>query len=414
MKSSEQTKPLNIVMLVASLPPLPCGGAEMQALALSKVLAREGHEIIFVTPGKGKIKGKSILEGMQIYRLHSFANTCFNWLAGIKKKHTSSPVKIEYNDKEESTGIIATKVGWPTRIYYTIFFWQCLWLLWPKRKKIDIIHAHTMEWSAIVAARLGKVLKKPVVIKDSTMNGFKSLSRYPNGKSLQQMVIRQTHFVAMTTIIGENLRAETVPAQKITYIPNGMFVSAVPEQKAKKNQTVLFIGNLYQQPAKGIDILLKAWKLVIQHFPEAVLLIIGDGDMKMYEDYTRQSGIAGSVKLLGRLFNTRDYLASADVFVLPSRREGMSNALMEAMLFELPCVATDISGSRDLIQNKINGLIVPPADVQALADGICYMLQHPQEASVMGRKARYTIINEYDINLIAQKYLRLYKTLIRS
>lgn len=400
-------------MLAASLPPLPCGGAELQALALGEALVASGHEVIFVTPGKRKIKGRSVHAGMEIYRLHSFVNTCFDWLAGIKKKRIPKPVKIEYNDKEGPTDIIATKVGWPTRVYYTIFFSQCLWLLWLKGKKIDIIHAHTMEWSAIVAARLSKVLKKPAVVKDSTMNGFKSLARYPNGKQLQQVVIEHVHFVAMTKIIGDNLMAEGVPAQKITYIPNGLVIQEVPLQKVKENQTVLFVGNLYQQPAKGVDILLKAWKIVIRQFPGALLWIIGDGDMKLYEDYIRQLGINGSVKLLGRAYSTRDYLLTASIFVLPSRREGMSNALMEAMLFELPCIATDISGSNDLIRNKVNGLIVPPADVGALADAICYMLQFPQEASGMGRKARETIIKAYDINLIAQKYLQLYKSLAR-
>ena len=414
MKSSEQTNPLSIVMLVASLPPLPAGGAEMQALMLGKTLMESGHEVIFITPGKGKVKGVSINEGMQVYRPHSFVNICFDWLAGIKKKNTRQVLKIEYNDNEETTNIIATKVGWPTILYYNIFFWQCLWLLWPKRKKIDILHAHTMEWSAIVAARLGKVLKKPVVIKDSTMNGFQSLGRYPNGKRLQQMVIANACFVAMTKIIGENLMRAGIPAPKITYIPNGLMIQDVPARKAKSDRNVLFIGNLYQQPAKGIDILLKAWKIVTEQFPGVMLLIIGDGDRKMYEDYARQSGIDGAVKLLGRRSDIRDYLLAASVFVLPSRREGMSNALMEAMLFELPCVATDISGNNDLIQNGVNGLIVPPADVQALAEGICYMLRVQQEASAMGKKARETIIKEYDIRLIAQRYLRLYKTLIGS
>lgn len=398
-------------MLVASFPPLPCGGAELQALALGKTLREWGHDIIFVTPGKGKIKGKSMHENMQVYRLYSFVNRCFDWLANIKKKHTASPVKIEYNDNEEATNIITTKAGWPTVFYYNIFFLQCLWLLWPKRRKIDIIHAHTMEWSAIVAARLGKVLKKPVVIKDSTMNGFQSLDRYPNGKRLQQMVIANASFVAMTKIIGNNLMRKGIPASKITYIPNGLVIKNMPGEKAKGEPNVLFIGNLYQQPAKGIDILLKAWKIVREQFPDVMLLIIGDGDRAIYEAYVSQSGIADTVKLLGKRLDTRDYLLAASVFVLPSRREGMSNALMEAMLYELPCVATDISGNNDLIRNGVNGIIVPPADVQALADAICYMLRFQQEATAMGKKARETIIKEYDICLVAQRYVRLYKTL---
>lgn len=399
-------------MLAASLPPLPCGGAEMQALLLGKTLQEEGVQVSFVTPGKAHLKGQTLQDGMTIYRLHAIVNTWFDWLASIKKKRIPKDVKIEYDDATELTDIIATKVGWPTRVYYTIFYWQCLWLLWRKRKQIDIIHAHTMEWSAIVATRLGKALGKPVVIKDSTMNGFKSLARFPNGKLLQQRIMDYAHFVAMTSIIGKNLQAEAVPPRSITYIPNGLPVVAVPEKKTHENQTVLFVGNLYQQPAKGVDILLKAWATVIREFPKVRLQVIGDGDRDMYTTYVHQKGMGSSVSFLGRVSNTRDYLAAATVFVLPSRREGMSNALMEAMLFELPCVATDISGSNDLIQNNVNGIIVPPANVQALADGIIYILRHPQEARAMGQKAREKIINEYDIRVVAQKYYRLYQTLI--
>ena len=100
------------------------------------------------------------------------------------------------------------------------------------------------------------------------------------------------------------------------------------------------------------------------------------------------------------------------LFVLPSRREGMSNALMEAMLHGLPCVATDISGSQDLIESGINGLLVPPMDIDALADAIDYVLGHPREALEMGKNARATISHRTNIDVVADNYVSLYKNLI--
>ena len=274
-----------------------------------------------------------------------------------------------------------------------------------------------MEWSAIVAARLGRRLKKPVLIKDSTMNGFRSLRRYPSGPRLQQMIIEQSHFVAMTKVIEENLRLAGVPAQKIHRIPNGISVGNAPTPEESRGDprspaTVLFVGNLYQQPAKGIDILLRAWQNVGSAWPAAVLKIIGEGDLPAYHAYSEKLGIAHSVRFMGNQKDTRPFYREARIFVLPSRREGMSNALMEAMLAGLPCVATDISGSQDLISDKWNGLLVPPIDAEALAEAILYMLSHPAEAAAMGGRARQTILEKYDIRVVAEEYTAVYDKLL--
>jgi glycosyltransferase involved in cell wall biosynthesis len=248
------------------------------------------------------------------------------------------------------------------------------------------------------------------------MNGFRSLQRYPSGARLQQMIIAQAQFVAMTKVIEDNLRAAGVPAEKIHRIPNGIAAGEVGPPKRNTDvsgspPTVLFVGNLYQQPAKGIDILLKAWKVIQAGRPEAVLKVVGEGDLPAYQAYAEKLGIADTVRFLGKQANAAAFYQEAQVFVLPSRREGMSNALMEAMLAGLPCVATDISGSQDLIQSGVNGLLVPPADIEALAKGIEYMLAHPAEARQMGLRARQTIIEKNDIRVVADEYIALYAKL---
>jgi len=403
-------------MLAASLPPGPVGGAEKQSLLLAEELARKGISVTFITPGKRPLAGSDIFRGIRVYRIRSVLSDLFDFLSGLKKKRKGSSEKIEYDDSREATDEITRPVGWPSVLYYNLFYWRSLIFLRRKRKSFDLIHAHTMEWSAIVAVRLGKRLKKPVLIKDSTMNGFASLLRYPNGRAIQQKIIKDARFVAMTRSIEENLIKSGVPREKIFRISNGIAITGTgPENKwTPGSSKVLFIGNLYQQPAKGVDLLLKAWSGVIADFPGAILQIIGDGVTPAYSAFSRRLGIQENVEFLGALSNLTPFFNEASLFVLPSRREGMSNALMEAMLFGLPCVATEISGSRDLIEHGVNGILVPPVDVEGLALGIKYILSHPAEASIMGHKARETIIQNYDIRLIAGKYITLYKDLIEE
>lgn len=402
-------------MLLPSLPPMAAGGAEMQALRLGKKLMEKGVAVQFVTPGKGKIKGRTDIEGILVMRLYSFASRLFEFLSGLKKKSTKKIIKIEYDDAHDKVDEIDKPVGWPTFLYYNIFYLHCLVFLWPKRNEFDIIHTHTMEWPAIVSAKLGKALKKKVIIKDSTMNGFRCLRRYPSGPKLQRFIINHSCFVAMTSVIEKNLLAEGIPGEKIIRIPNGIEITDPKKENINPNTrlNVLFVGNLYQQPAKGVDILIKAWVGVNKKFPHAKLFVVGEGATRDYFQFTRLLGIENSVRFEGKQSDISKYYAVASLFVLPSRREGMSNALMEAMLWGLPCIATNISGNNDLIEHNKNGLLVPVADISSLTNAICHLLSEPGRAHEMGLEARITIKHRVDIDIIADKYIALYKEIIK-
>jgi glycosyltransferase involved in cell wall biosynthesis len=413
--SLENERPLKILMIAPSLPPGPIGGAEKQALRLAGELYDRGISVSFITPGKKKETREALPPTVQVYPIYSVLNALFDFFSRMKKRKVRTLDKIEYDDRTETTDEITRNVGWPTVIYYNLFFWQSLLFLWRKTRQFDIIHAHTMEWSAIVAVQLGKMLRKPVVIKDSTMNGFSSLRRYPDGHRIQQKIARGATFVAMTEIIEQNLINAGIPKEQIVKIPNGIVINRESARPVASNDLkVLFVGNLYQQPAKGVDILLKAWRLVLNQHPTAILQIAGEGVTPLYRAYVEQLGIAPSIQFLGNQSLLDTYWASATLFVLPSRREGMSNALMEAMLHGLPCIATDISGSADLISNGVNGILVPAKDTAALAAGICYMLSHPAEAQDMGCKARETIRRDFDMRIIAGKYIDLYHKLVNG
>jgi len=259
---------------------------------------------------------------------------------------------------------------------------------------------------------LGKLFNKKTLVKDSTMNGIVKLRYMPFGKYMQRMVIENCYFIAMTGVIEENFLKLGAPQNRIFKIPNGVTVPSVFNNKAKNEYKCIFVGNLYQQPAKGVDVLLEAWINVIKEFPLASLNIIGDGDLNYYNAISKSLGIAESVMFLGKQKSAMEFYLDANLFVLPSRREGMSNALLEAMAVGLPCIATNISGNQDLIDNMKDGILIPAEDVISLSNAIIWSFNNYEELKTFGLKARTKIFNDYNIDLIISKYVTLYQSLL--
>ena len=396
-----------VVMIVQSLPPLASGGAEIQALRLAEILMAKKKNIIFITPGVGRVKGYSEINGVPVYRLHSLLNYVIDFLFSVKKKANVRKTVIEYDDSKPHN-TISQKIGPGARMRYLVFLLNAYFFLRKRKSSISHLHSHTLEWPGYVAAKLSKWLDVKLIVKDSTMNGISNILRFPSGAKKQALIIERAHFVAMTEIIRKNLLKSGVPQEKITSIPNGIEIKGGFKTDYSSGSEVIFAGNLYQQPAKGIDILLKAWKRVVQSQPSARLHIAGEGDVAAYRRYATEQGIDKSVIFYGKHQDVPALMIASDVFVLPSRREGMPNVLMEAMLRGLPCVATDISGCRDLLNGGTCGILVPPADKDSLAAAIITLLSDRNKASAMGVNARNRIIDSYNINDIADRYINLY------
>jgi glycosyltransferase involved in cell wall biosynthesis len=400
-------------MVIPNFPPLASGGAELQCLKLSRALLREGIRVLVVTQGQRNLKKDDVMDGVPIHRVFSFLNYFWLGLAGLKKaliKPRKTQTVFDYSSSKnlESPG---QKIDFFLLCHAGVFFLNVFFFLWKKRHEFHVIHVHTLEWAAISGAIIGKLLNKKVLVKDSTMNGLERLLRYPFGHRLQKFIIENCHFIALTRTIENNFLSAGVAPNRIFRIPNGIELPERLQRKSDFEFKALFVGNLYQQPAKGIDVLLKAWPEVIKRFPQATLEIIGNGNIEDYRKYVEILGIASSVCFHGKVKNVTVEYLRADIFVLPSRREGMSNALIEAMANGLPSVVTDISGNKDLIVEGQNGLLVPPNDVENLAAGIICLFTNPEQTQQMGNRARRTIEQTCDINVIVPHYVSIYQML---
>ncbi|MCI5210912.1 MAG: glycosyltransferase, partial [Candidatus Electrothrix sp. ATG2] len=136
-----------------------------------------------------------------------------------------------------------------------------------------------------------------------------------------------------------------VAAERIEVIPNGVDIPAeVPEHRTANE--VLYVGNFTQGASnKGFDILLTAWAEVSKVLGKAQLVMVGGGDASCWINFIRQLGCSDSVRFVGSVDDPSPFFASAELFVLPSRHEGMSNALLEAQSWGLPAVVSDISAN---------------------------------------------------------------------
>jgi len=188
--------------------------------------------------------------------------------------------------------------------------------------------------------------------------------------------------VAQTHEIANWLRCAT--SANIVTIPNFIVRSPVNCLNGRLQQVVA-VGRLAHQ--KGFDLLITAFSMLAKDFPEWTLLILGEGPERnslqsLIDHYSLQS----QVELLGFVDNPLDILQISSIAAQPSRFEGFPNALLEAMASGLPTVASYTAGSM-LIDDGVNGLLIPPEDVDALANALRKLMGDPELRSQLGKAA---------------------------
>lgn len=159
---------------------------------------------------------------------------------------------------------------------------------------------------------------------------------------------------------------------------------------------------------KNVDLLLLAMQKVLQKCPAATLTILGDGELRYdLEAKARLLGIEDRVSFLGYVLHPEPYFSSHGVFVLPSLWEPFGLALLEAMAWGKPCIATEVGGMRELIEDGRNGLLVPSNDPVAMANAILNVINDSVLARRLGYQARQTAL-EFDIRKTVAKIQDLY------
>lgn len=299
-----------------------------------------------------------------------------------------------------------------------------LWHLWRRRKEYDVLHVHGLNYHTAVAVLAARWFRRKTVVKlansgqASDIHKMKIGQQLPLSRFLLPLALRSDRFVATNRAIVQELMSVGVPADRITQLPNGVETDSIPvkaDYALNDEVRLIFVGRLHQQ--KGLDVLLAAFQQVIRKYPSlnVRLQLLGDGPLRHdLRALSEQLGIALQVDFLGMTGKVFEYLQKADIFILPSRAEGHSNALLEAMAAGLPVVVSDIPANLDVIENKRNGLTFAAGDPASLAHAVTLFVDDVELREHLGQSARETIESQYSLSSIADRYISLYQDVLSN
>lgn len=336
------------------------------------------------------------------------------------------PVSPTLSAQAEALG--ATVIQWKPKHVADIASLFALWRLL-RLHKVDLVHFHCPR-AAFMARALTHLLGLPTVVTVHlppyyfTSAGYMSsrfgrwfylkCERLLNSRFTDQLIYASSRVMAEAQALGLTRADRTIS------IPNGIDLARYRDRSKRQSLRAEFgvgadetllccVGRLEQQ--KGVEVLLKAFSQLDLKTLKGRLWLVGDGSLRpALEEMARHAGIEDSVQFLGFRSDVNHLLAAADIFVLASFYEAMPLAILEALASGLPCIVSDTGENALLVKDMVNGLLVPPGDIGALAQALERLLSAPElcrrlgEAS--GREAEHYNAAE-TAKRIQQIYTRL-------
>jgi len=290
-----------------------------------------------------------------------------------------------------------------------------------RRQPVAVLRAHKYR-SSLYAVLAGRMAQVPVIVPSFHLP-------QPARKRRRRCLIRllchwSDRVVAVSSAVAQNLVGEIgVPADKIQVIHNGVDLDDfrdLPQRQEARRRLGLSehdwilgaVGRMKRQ--KGFEHLLRA----LPHLEEGglrdyQLLMVGEGPLRpSLERQVQEMGLGQRVKFLGLRRDVPELLRAMDLFVFPSLWEGFGTALVEAMLAEVPVVASDLPCIREIIPDEDFGWLVPPGDEEALAQGILRALQDSERAADRIASARERAREHFSLHKVVATYQQMFGELL--
>jgi glycosyltransferase involved in cell wall biosynthesis len=409
-------RPFKLALVTRRYPPL-IGGAEKVLSYLAGALTAEGATVTVVTsrmPGLGLIAQ----EGEPF----------------ISSKSVGS--KEDLSPRQPTVVRLQTS---RLRFWGT---WRYMRNLgrWFRENPVDLAYVSMLKHDAYSVIGAGERFGFPVVLRPegAGATGDMAWQSWGNfGRIIGCRCRQATAFVAISKSIEHELRESwhsgtmrpsrlaevfhrTPKEPRIQAIPNGVPIPEVAWQPRPHWRTApcaIFVGRL--APEKGLDTLISAWPCVRLKYLDARLILIGEGPLRSelggrIKALGMTLGPGQAVEMPGTTTDAREALRAADLFILPSREEGMSIALLEAMALGIPVVASSIAGNRRLISDFKHGRLAPPDNSEDLARVIIDQWDTFDRAFHMSRAARHRVDQEFSIQRVAREHLALFEDILQN
>ncbi|MEO0092282.1 MAG: glycosyltransferase [candidate division WOR-3 bacterium] len=270
-----------------------------------------------------------------------------------------------------------------------------------RNNNIDIIHIYGF-WSNIIGRFCARLANVPIIItgqrtEDNWRKSFHSL--------LDRFTSRWVNLYISVFNKGKELliKRDKIPEKKIVVIHNGIDLNWAIGGKG--NSLFPIVGMVAAFSSfKAHEVLIESAIKIVEKLPKIKFILVGCGPkQKKITELINKRGLNSYFLLPGFVYDVRPILSILSVFVLVSYSEGLPVAVMEAMSFGLPVVASKVGGIPELIEDKVTGMLVEPNNPEKLASAIIELLENPEKASIMGKKAREKIITDFSIRKMTNK-----------
>ncbi|MBE8950149.1 MAG: glycosyltransferase family 4 protein [Quinella sp. 3Q1] len=225
-----------------------------------------------------------------------------------------------------------------------------------------------------------------------------------------------THYVATTKEIRDGfIESGGIAPEKISILPHGIDTAKYPQSNETRRRelkishgvdpeqkVLLFCARVVKD--KGVDTLQDVWRLLHKKFPAAILFVVGGGLNHLLDELRKTSAeLDDSIKVIGEVDAPQEFYQLADVYIFPSRHEGLPTSLLEAMASGLPAVTSDIGGCEDVIANDVNGYRVYSEDAAAFAEKISELFNDDERRKIFGERAAKLIRETCDFATVIPK-----------
>lgn len=378
----------SVLMLIANFYPA-VGGAEKQCFEISLSLISRNIKVTVLTRKLKNTPKEQTLNGIFVRRLSAFGT------------------------------------GFVNAVSFMILSFL---YLWKHSKEYDIIHVHLASSPALVAMAIGKLFGKKVLIKLAGGRGVDEITLSQKTLSgrikLKLFLFLKPKLLVMNKDVLDWLKTTEFASLELQQFKNGVdtgkYSMLMYNEKINAKQklgfenvlTFLFVGRL--SPEKRIREFIEIWAELMQEegIPKKVhLVIVGKGPQ---EQDMRQAvevlNLSGTITMTGEKMDLLPYYHAADVFILPSVSEGLSNSMLEAMSCGLAVIASRVGGAREAIVEGKNGFLFDPMNRQEIKSCIKKFLSDYGLALRMGEKSREIVVNNYSMAKVTDELIKIYES----